>query len=85
MRRAGTLCIILCAVLLTSSRSDSVAEVDYQKIMSLKQANPPEKMRLVMTQNMGTGKPVVADGLLFTYKSRKAVKVSIAGNFNAWK
>ena len=85
MRRAGKLCMILCAVLLTSSRSDSSAEIDYQKLMRLRQANPPEKIRLIMTQNFGTGKPAVADGLLFTYKSRKAVKVLIAGNFSAWK
>jgi len=85
MRRAGKLCMILCAVLLTSSRSDSIAETDYQKLMFLKQANPPEKIRLIMTQNYGTGKPAVADGLLFTYRSRKALKVSIAGNFSAWK
>jgi 1,4-alpha-glucan branching enzyme len=85
MRRAGKLCMILCAVLLTSSRSDNIAETDYQKLMFLKQANPPEKIRLIMTQNYGTGKPAVADGLLFTYRSRKALKVSIAGNFSAWK
>ena len=85
MRRAGKLCIIFFAILLTSSRSDSVPEVNYQKLMLLKQANSPEKIRLVMTQNTGTGRPVVADGLLFTYKSRKAGRVTIAGNFSAWK
>ena len=85
MKNIGKFGIILCAVLLISSMPDNAAEVDYQKLMRLQKANPPEKIRLIMPQNIGTGKLIVADGLLFTYKNRKAGKVSIAGNFSAWK
>lgn len=85
MKNSGKFCMILCAVLLISSKYDNVVEVEYQKLMYLRNANPPEKIRLVIPQNVSTGKPVVADGLLFTYKNRKAVNISIAGNFSAWK
>lgn len=85
MKKAGKFCMILCAVLLISSKPDSIPETDYQKLKYLRQANPPEKVRLVMIQNIATGRLAVADGLLFTYKSRKAGKISIAGNFSAWK
>lgn len=85
MRNYGKFCVIFFALLLISSRPDNAPEVDYQKLMYLKNANPPEKIRLIMTQNVATGRLTVQDGLLFTYKNRKAGRVSIAGNFSAWK
>ncbi len=85
MKHAGKFCMIICAVLLISSRPDQLPEVQYDRLNHLRNANPPEKIRLVMPQNVGTGRLAVQDGLLFTYKDRKAGKVSIAGNFTTWK
>jgi len=85
MKKTGKFCMIFFAMLLISSRPDSLPEVDYQKLLLLKQAGPPERIKLIMPQNIATGRPVVSDGLLFTYKSRKAGKVSIAGNFSSWR
>lgn len=59
--------------------------VYYYTLTQLKNAGSPEKLRLIIIDNLATGKPLVADGLLFTYKDRKAEKVQISGNFSSWK
>jgi 1,4-alpha-glucan branching enzyme len=59
--------------------------VYYYTLKQLKNAGSPERMRVVMTDNVSTGKPVIAEGILFTYKDRKAGKVLISGNFSSWK
>ena len=50
------------------------------KLKSLDNSSAPRSMTLIDME--GTAK--VTNGLLFTYKSRKAVSVSISGNFLSW-
>jgi len=59
--------------------------VPYYRLTQLKNAGSPEKIRVLMTDKIATGKPVIEEGLLFTYKDRKAEKVLISGNFSFWK
>jgi len=77
--------VLLLSVILTSSMPYDKKLVYYYTLTQLKNAGSPEKIRVVITDNISTGKPVIADGLLFTYKDRKAEKVLISGNFNSWK
>ena len=77
--------VILLSVILTSSMPYDKKLVYYYTLTQLKNAGSPEKIRVVITDNVSTGKPVIADGLLFTYKDRKAGKVLLSGNFSSWK
>jgi len=77
--------IIVLSVILISSMPNNREVVYYYTLSQLKNAGPPEKIRLVNTDNIATGKSVLSDGLLFTYKNRKAGKVFISGNFSSWK
>ncbi len=77
--------VLLLSVILTSSMPYDKKLVYYYTLTQLKNAGSPEKIRVVITDNISTGKPVIAEGLLFTYKDRKAEKVLISGNFNSWK
>lgn len=77
--------LILLSVLLISSMPYDKQVVYFYTLTQLKNAGSPEKIRVLMTDNIATGKPVIQDGLLFTYKDRKAEKVLISGNFSFWK
>ena len=50
------------------------------KLNSLDNSSAPRSMALIDLE----GAAKVTSGLLFTYKSRKAVSVSISGNFSSW-
>jgi len=76
---------IVLSVLLTSSMPYDKEVVYFYTLTQLKNAGSPERMRVIITDNIASGKPVIADGLLFTYKDRKAEKVLISGNFSSWK
>lgn len=82
LRRKG---ILLLSLLLISSMPYDIRTEQYYKLTKLKEARPPERIRLVMVNNFGTGRPVMQDGLLFTFKDRKADRVGIGGNFTSWK
>jgi len=77
--------VIILSVILTSSMPYDKQVVYYYTLTQLKNAGSPEKIRVINTDNVKAGKPVIADGLLFTYKNRKADKVLISGNFSSWK
>jgi len=85
MRGFKIICVIILSVILTSSMPYDKKIVYYYTFTQLKNAGSPEKIRVIITDNISKGKPVVADGLLFTYKDRKADKVQISGNFSSWK
>jgi hypothetical protein len=77
--------IIALSVILISSMPNNKEVVYYNSLKQLKSAGPPEKIKLINTDNIATGKSMLAEGLLFTYKDRKAGKVLISGNFSSWK
>ncbi len=77
--------VILLSVILTSSMPYDKKLVYYYTLTQLKNAGSPEKLTVVMADNVSSGKPVISEGLLFTYKDRKAGKVLISGNFSSWK
>jgi len=55
--------------------------VEYSsKLSSLDNSSAPHPMMLIDLEKESK----VTNGLLFTYKSRKAVSVSISGNFSSW-
>ncbi len=69
----------------TNTMDNGKAEYLY-KIRFLKNADSPQQMRLIQTENFGNnGKKVISNGILFTYKNRKASDVRIAGNFSRWQ
>ncbi len=75
---------ILLSVILTSSVPNGKSEVYYYTLTQLKSSGAPERIRLINTNNISTGKSIVVDGLLFTYKDRRAESVRISGNFSSW-
>ncbi len=81
-RRKG---ILLLSVLLLSSMPYNIKTEHFYSLTQLRDAKPPERLRLVMVDNVGTGKPVMLDGILFTFKERRASSVGIGGNFSSWK
>ncbi|MCL1865698.1 MAG: glycogen-binding domain-containing protein [Spirochaetes bacterium] len=76
---------ILLSITMLSAMPDNDSMTNHYKLMQLKDAKSPEKIRLFIADNIGQGKPAVVNGLLFTYKNRKADTVSVAGNFSSWK
>lgn len=77
--------IIVLAMCLTASRPQDIRTEYYYNLTMLKNSSSPESIRLVMVNNLSTERSVVSEGVLFTYKDRKAVSVKIAGNFSSWK
>ncbi len=77
--------VIILSVILTSSMPYDKKVVYSYTLTQLKNSGSPEKIRLIITDNAAKGTPVIADGLLFTYKDRKSEKVLISGNFSSWK
>ena len=78
----STICL---SITVLSSMPDNDAVINHYKLMQLKDARAPEKIKLFIADNIGQEKPVIANGLLFTYKNRKADMVGVAGNFSSWK
>jgi len=76
---------VIFSIILTSSMPHDKNIVYYYTLSQLKNAGSPENIRVLITDNLARGKSVIADGLLFTYKDRKAEKVLISGNFSSWK
>ena len=77
--------IICLSITVLSSMPDNEIVINHYKLMQLKDAKSPEKIKLFMADNTGQGQPMIVNGLLFTYKDRKADNVSISGNFSSWK
>lgn len=76
---------VILSVIVTSSMPYGKEAVYYYTLTQLKNAGSPEKIKIINTGNISTGKSVIEDGLLFTYKDRKAGNVMISGNFSSWK
>lgn len=77
--------IIVLSLSMTAARPDDIRTENYYNLTMLKDAAPPENIRLVMVNNLSTAKKIVSNGVLFTFKDRKAGNVKIAGNFSSWK
>ncbi|HOK02395.1 MAG TPA: glycogen-binding domain-containing protein [Spirochaetota bacterium] len=80
-RRKGILLLVLFFI---SSMPYNPRTEYFYNLTKLKEARPPERIKLVMVDNIGSGKPLIEEGLLFTFKDRKASSVGIAGNFSSW-
>ena len=78
----GTICLSIAVL---SSTPDNETVTNQYKLMQLKEARSPEKIKLFTADDAGRGKPAIVNGVLFTYKNRKAAAVSISGNFSSWK
>jgi len=57
----------------------------YYNLKFLKNAGPPQEIKMIRINNLARKKPLVTKGILFTYKNRGALRVSISGNFSQWK
>ena len=84
------LTILLAATLMTAfspyNQSYRQIKVEYSnKFINLKYAEPPRALTVLDVEELEPGKKKISNGLLFTYKNRKAIKVSIAGNFSNWR
>ena len=85
MKEYKILGILILSVILISSMPNNREVVYYNALFQLKNAKPPEKIKLINTDNIARGKSVLSEGLLFTFKDRKAGNVMISGNFSSWK
>ena len=75
--------IIVLTLSVTASMPYNVRTEYYYNLTKLKQSIPPERIKLISVNNMAGS--VVSEGMLFTYKDRKASGVGIGGNFSSWK
>jgi 1,4-alpha-glucan branching enzyme len=81
-------CIIIpCALILVSAmqpgRYLDGARYEYS-LLSLKNASPPEELKLITSNEGQLENLKVKKGVLFTYKNRKALRAKIGGDFNNW-
>ena len=79
---AATICL---SITVLSSMPNNESITNHYQLMNLKEAKSPEKIKLFINDNIDQGKSAIVNGLLFTYKNRKAGAVSISGNFSSWK
>lgn len=93
MRPKSLIALFLLIILSSSGKENAFAykmdngntEYSYN-LKFLKNADSPRQMRLINTGNFGKNeKKVILNGILFTYKNRKAANVRIAGNFSQWQ
>jgi 1,4-alpha-glucan branching enzyme len=59
--------------------------VYFNSLIFLKQADGPQQVKMISTGGASGQTTSCRDGVLFTYKSRGARSVRIAGSFNGWK
>lgn len=85
MKVISGIVIILLSLTMTAARPDNTRTEYYYNLTMLKDSYAPENIRLVMVNNLSTEKRIVSNGVLFTFKDRKAKIVKIAGNFSSWK
>lgn len=78
--------VIMPIFLLAFNYDDrELATVYYNNLKFLKQADGPQRLRMIRTGSGSGQSTVCQDGVLFTYRSRNARSVRIAGSFNGWK
>lgn len=82
--KLAVLIVPILAVTLTPTQGQNLPLQEYYVLSKLKAAAPPHAMRLVRNDTE-YGTSSVQSGLVFSYKSRTAKKVSIAGDFSNWK
>lgn len=85
MRVFPGIMIVVLSLCMTAARPDDIRTENYYNLTMLKDSAPPANIRLVMVNNLSTEKRMVSNGVLFTFKDRKAGAVKIAGNFSSWK
>lgn len=57
----------------------------YYNLKFLKKSDSPIITQMIKVDKISSGEKILSKGVLFTYKNRKALNVSIGGNFNSWK
>lgn len=60
----------------------SVTEYSFE---TLREAGPPQRLQVILNTVADRGKSQLVRGVLFTYSSRSAVKVYLAGTFSNWR
>jgi 1,4-alpha-glucan branching enzyme len=68
----------------TPNEAETPAVEAYYQYRLLKEAAPPREVKSFRAYDSGLA-PRMESGLLFTYKSRSARRVELAGSFNEWK
>ncbi|MFC1670323.1 glycogen-binding domain-containing protein [Spirochaetota bacterium] len=74
----------LIVFLISSTTHGNLETLNFYQLKFLKQSDPPRVIRMIKVDNLSRMQKIVSPGILFTYKNRKAQKVSIAGNFSQW-
>lgn len=78
--------VIMPIFLLAFNYDDrQLATVYYNNLKFLKQADGPQRLRMISTGARPGQSTICQDGVLFSYKNRGARSVRIAGSFNGWK
>lgn len=79
----AAVCITLLAVQAMGYDTDLPVEYAHN-LYKLSDSNAPRHIALVDADKAPDGQKPIANGILFTYKNRKANTVSIAGDFSDW-
>jgi 1,4-alpha-glucan branching enzyme len=80
------LAVIMPLFLMAFNYDDGeLTTVYYNSLKFLKQADGPQKLKMIRTGNGSGQSTLCQEGTLFTYRSRNARSVKIAGSYNGWK
>ncbi|MCP4131637.1 MAG: hypothetical protein GY754_11720 [bacterium] len=85
MKKTLTLFIFSLLLLGFTSGDDDIKTEYYFRLNKLKKAQSPQKMKMIMIDNLSSSKSIIVRGMLFTYKNREAGNVHISGSFSQWK
>ena len=74
---------ILPVILLSLSPIHSNTELhNYYSFRQLRKASTPMHMKVLKPANSSFGRPSIQEGVLITYKNRRARRVKLAGSFS---
>lgn len=80
-----TMITLLPVMLLAFSPAGNDRLENYYSFRSLRNAQMPQKMRVLKVLNSVRNKSLIEEGVLLTYRSREAKRVDVAGTFSNWR
>jgi 1,4-alpha-glucan branching enzyme len=77
--------IILLMAFSPYARNQALETVYYSNLRFLKKAEAPRHLTVINTENLSRDRQKIMNGILFTYRDRRAQEAAIAGSFSNWK
>lgn len=85
LKRTFTIFVFTLACISLTSAQETLETESFYNLRFLKQSSPPRYVKIVNISNIISNRSMMSKGIVFTYKSRRAKRVAIAGSFSRWQ